>query len=150
MKKFVVMGALAVALAVCSHQEASAWVNAKFGVGLNWAYQSGGNNLLWGVYRNGQPPACCDGPGCGPGFYGPGYGPGFYGPGYGAAGGYPGYPYAGTNMGPVAPFTPPAPTLSPTPSSTQPSSSLEYNGFQTVNYPMYYAPNYCYPVNYGR
>jgi hypothetical protein len=142
MKKLLVMGALALILAACSLQEASAWVNAKFGIGINWAYQSGGNNFLWGVFRNGQPP-CCDGHGCGPGFYGPGYGvPGYYG-----SEGYQGYPYAqGAGASPMTPMTPPqVPASAP----AQPSSNLQNNGFQTVNYPPYYVPNYYYPVSYS-
>src|SRR5579864_3019109 len=144
MKKFVAMGVLALILAACSQQEASAWINSKFSVGLNWAYQSGGNNLLWGVFRNGQPPApCCDGPGC--------FGPGFYGaPGYHAQG-FSGYPYPqGAAITPMGPMSNPAPAAGPTVPQSQPSSSLYYNGFQTVNYPMYYYPNYYVPVNYGR
>jgi hypothetical protein len=150
MKKFVVMGALALALAVCSQQEASAWVNTKFGVGLNWGYQSGGNNFLWGVFRNGQPP-CCDGPGCGPG-YGPGYfGPAYGGPGYHAQGFQGGNPYAqGADMAPVGPMVPQSPAAVPTMPRPQPSSSLQNNSFQTVNFPMYYVPGYYYPVSYER
>lgn len=56
MKKFLMMGALAMALAVLSTQQAPAWINVKFNAGLNYGYQAGGNNLLWGAFRNGQPP----------------------------------------------------------------------------------------------
>lgn len=62
MKKFFMMGVLATAIAVLSQQQASAWTNFKFGVGLNLGYQAGGNNFLWGAWRNGQPPA----PDCAP------------------------------------------------------------------------------------
>jgi hypothetical protein len=140
MKKFVAMGALALILAACSQQEASAWINSKFGVGLNWSWQSGGNNLAWGVFRNGQPPACD-----GPGFYGPGYGA----PAYHAQG-YQGYSYPQrAEMAPTMPVPAPAAGI-PTQPQTQPSSYLGYPGYQTVNYPMYYQPNYFVPVNYGR
>jgi len=137
MKKFVVMGALALVLAAGFQQTALAWINAKFGVGLNWSYQSGGNNLAWGVFRNGQPPAPCDGPG----FYGHGYGA----PDYFHAQGHQGYPYAqGTE-------TPPVPTPAGSPATrTQPTSSLDYPGYQNVSYPMYYPTNYFIPVNYGQ
>jgi hypothetical protein len=57
MKKFLTAGVLALTVAACSHQQASAWINCKFGIGLNWNWQSGGNNMLWGVFRNGQPGA---------------------------------------------------------------------------------------------
>src|SRR5436190_1535835 len=61
MKKFLTMGALALTLGALLAVEASAWINSKFGVGLNWNYQSGGNSALFGLFRNGQPPA----PDCG-------------------------------------------------------------------------------------
>jgi hypothetical protein len=141
MKKFVAMGALALILAACSQQEASAWINCKFGVGLNWAWQSGGNNLAWGVFRNGQPP-CCDWPSC----FGPGYGA----PAYHAQG-FPSYPYPqGAGMTPMAPATSPVPAAGPNVPQFQPSSSLDYDGFQPVNFPMYYQPSYFIPVSYGR
>jgi len=56
MKKILTAGLLALSAALITDQQASAWVNAKFGVGLNWNWQSGGNNFLWGAFRNGQPP----------------------------------------------------------------------------------------------
>ena len=80
MKKFLMMGALAMALAVLSTQQAPAWINVKFNAGLNYGYQAGGNNLLWGAFRNGQPPGpdgCSGFPQSGPGFY-PQSGPGCY------------------------------------------------------------------------
>src|SRR5438874_2082223 len=46
MKKLLSIGLLTVcALAISEHQ-ASAWVNAKFSIGLNWHLQSANNNLL--------------------------------------------------------------------------------------------------------
>ncbi len=74
MKKILAIGILAIIAIACSQQQASAWVNSRFGVGLNWDVQSGGNNFLWGAYRNGQPP--------GPEAYGFGGAPTF--PQYGA------------------------------------------------------------------
>src|SRR5262249_370664 len=56
MKKFLLMGVLALTLAALSQQSASAWVHWKFGIGMNIERQSGGNEVLWGVWRNGQPP----------------------------------------------------------------------------------------------
>ncbi|MBI2806859.1 MAG: hypothetical protein HYX68_17915 [Planctomycetes bacterium] len=56
MKKLVLAGLAAVLVMGISQQQASAWVNSKFSVGLNWGFQSGGNQLLWGAWRNGQPP----------------------------------------------------------------------------------------------
>lgn len=95
MKKVITLGIMALAVAVASQQKASAWVNLKAGVGANMCWQSGGNCLFWGLFRNGQPP----GPGgdCGA-FPGMPYGPGA--PGYGPGGPGPvGYP----GPGPVPP-----------------------------------------------
>src|SRR5436190_14703955 len=83
MKRILTAGILALTLTAMAEQEASAWVNNKFGIGLNWNWQSGGNNFLWGLFRNGQPPGPgCDAP-CGPGFGGPGFGGPGFGPGFG-------------------------------------------------------------------
>jgi hypothetical protein len=60
MKKILTAGLLALSAALITDQQASAWINCKFSVGLNWNWQSGGNNFLWGAFRNGQPP-CPDG-----------------------------------------------------------------------------------------
>jgi hypothetical protein len=78
MKKFVVAGLLAIGLMATTRQEASAWINARFGIGLNWDLQSGGNQFGWGLWRNGQPP----GPEAfgGGGHHGGGYGPQFGAP----------------------------------------------------------------------
>src|ERR1700677_1065819 len=59
MKKFIALGALALSVAAFSAQQASAWTNFKFGAGINFGYQAGGNNFGWGLFRNGQPP-CSD------------------------------------------------------------------------------------------
>lgn len=56
MKKVLALGTLAIALIALSQDQASAWVNKRFGIGLNYSRQSGGNNFGWGAYRNGQPP----------------------------------------------------------------------------------------------
>ncbi|MBM4072755.1 MAG: hypothetical protein FJ271_28085 [Planctomycetes bacterium] len=78
MQKSILTAGLALLLSAWFCEPAQAWRNAKFGVGLNWSHQAGGNNLLWGFFRNGQPPAPTPPPH--PGFMpgGPGYGP--YGP----------------------------------------------------------------------
>lgn len=75
MKKLMILGTLALALVLASEQSASAWSNIKFGAGVNLHWQTGDNNILWGVLRNGQIPH--------PGGYG-GYGGGY---GYGHPGG---------------------------------------------------------------
>jgi hypothetical protein len=128
MKKFLVVGALALTSAAIFHQQAFAWKNTQFSVGLNWSHQSGGNNLLWGAFRNGQPGcadySCCQ-PNCG-------YGAGAMGA---SMGGYP------TNaMTPPAPttFQPSAPATfqPPMPTPVVPHSQLWYAnpGYQTVNF----------------
>jgi len=130
MKKFLTVGALALTVAAFFHQNAFAWVNARFGVGLNYSYQSGGNNFLWGVFRNGQPGA----PDCG-----------YH------------YPSAGFPMmshataGPMA-FPPAmnfqAPVPTPASAPAVPHSQLwnNYPGYQTVNYAPYdYGFSYMFP-----
>jgi hypothetical protein len=74
MKKLLSMGLLTLCALAASEREAQAWVNAKFSVGLNWQLQSANNNMLWGVFKNGQVP--------GPEAFGqPGGGPAMYAPG---------------------------------------------------------------------
>ena len=76
MKKILSIGLLTVCALAISEQQAHAWVNAKFSVGLNWHLQSANNNVFWGMWKNGQVP--------GPEAFGPGGGgggPGMYGPG---------------------------------------------------------------------
>jgi hypothetical protein len=56
MKRIALAGLAAICLIAVSQQQASAWVNNRFSIGLTWHRQSGGNNLGWGAWRNGQPP----------------------------------------------------------------------------------------------
>jgi hypothetical protein len=55
MKKILLLGLLAIGASALSQQSASAWVNSRFGIGLNWDYQSGGNQIAWGLWQNNQP-----------------------------------------------------------------------------------------------
>lgn len=55
MKRFLILGVFTVAFATMSIQEASAWINSNFGLGLNWNWQSGGNSFCGGLFRDGQP-----------------------------------------------------------------------------------------------
>ena len=128
MKKFVVMGALALAVPAFSREQAAAWTNARFGVGLNWERQSGANNFLWGMFRNGQVPTPA--------------------PGY-PHDGHNFYPYPGPGAHPGTAEMQPAPAA-PVPTGAHPSTSgvFEYPGYQMVSYPPYYP--YYVPVNYGR
>ena len=56
MKKVLATGLLAIALIAMSQQQASAWINARLGVGVNLGWQSGGNCFFWGVWHNGEHP----------------------------------------------------------------------------------------------
>jgi hypothetical protein len=154
MKKLVVAGLFAISVLAISEQQASAWINSRFGVGLNWDWQSGGNNFLWGAWRNGQPPgpeafnsgayqARYQGPV--PGLYG--QGPQGYAP-----------PMAQPYMGSPA-FMPPAPQAFPGPqgfapmpqgffdagSMEQPFAAPYGSPYQFANYPR---PAYYYPQSY--
>jgi hypothetical protein len=115
MKKFLVIGALALVVAVLLEYQAWAWKNASFSVGLNWSYSSGGNSLLWGAYRNGQPGGC-DLPNC----------PQHY---YAIQHGY--NPVCPTFDGP---FNGPAPAFPPAPAAAPQASWYNQPAFQPVNY----------------
>lgn len=139
MNKFILSGMMALGLAMASGQEAKAWVNFKFGVGLNWHWQSGGNNFLWGLARGGQVP--------GPeafGYPGGGFHPGM---GHGQE-----FPFS-TSAVPVAPAAP-AVASPAAPSATPAQQAYWYGGnpYHTVGFsPSYYTPNYYAPSYwYGR
>ena len=133
MKKFLMIGVLALGILPLARQEASAWINHKFGVGLNWAWQSGGNSFGWGLFRGGQPP-------------GPDHGPAY--PGWGGHG----YAPVFSPAPPVGPhafdFTPEPPYAAPAP--TPVNQAWQYNRpvYQSVGYPSYSAPVYYYPATY--
>jgi hypothetical protein len=116
MKKILAIGILAITAIACSQQQASAWINSRFGVGLNWDVQSGGNNFLWGAFHNGQPP-----------------GPEAYG--FGAP---PSYPYYGPPM--HAPFAYDAPSFQPAYAQPMPMQQPYGQPFQFATYqrPVYY------------
>ena len=131
MKKLLSIGLLTVCALVISEHQASAWVNAKFSIGLNWHLQSANNNILWGLYKNGQVP--------GPEAFGQGGG---YGPMMPPANGF---PYFGNGQ-------PGYPQTAPPPQITQQQAYYPmpqmYNPYQTVSYQPsnYYYPNYYYPT----
>lgn len=60
MKRFLILGAIALASITANVDKASAWINSNFGVGMNWSWQCGGNDFMHGLFRCGQP--------CGPDF----------------------------------------------------------------------------------
>lgn len=136
MKKFVVAGVIAVGLLAVAQQNASAWVNSRFGVGLNWDYQAGGNTLLWGAWRNSQPP--------GPEYWNSGaYAPRYQGP---MGGGFPPMP-APASQG----FAPMPQGSSDANPFEAPYASQFASPYQFANYPRpsvyYYYPT---PSYYGR
>ena len=155
MKKFLTIGALTLGLAAFSQQEASAWIKCNFSVGLNWSWEAGNNNYLWGLVRTGQVPG-----------YPTDYGYSAHGspsPYAGMMGGGmvapPPVAYDGGHMPHGAPgfVAPPPQTVEPpagkSAAPAQPTTASYYgtNGYQPVNYqvPSYYqAPNYSTP-SYG-
>ncbi|MBI2803738.1 MAG: hypothetical protein HYX68_01980 [Planctomycetes bacterium] len=143
MKKLLSLGLLTVCALAVSERQADAWVNAKFSVGLNWQIQSGNNNVLWGLWKNGQVP--------GPEAFGQ-QGPFQYGPQMTPPGVF---PYFGSA---------PQQQMPPTETQPPPQAVLQkqqqayygnmqygaYNPYQTVSYQpsSYYYPNYYYPSYY--
>jgi hypothetical protein len=161
MKRFLAIGALTIAAAAISTPEAPAWVNWKLGVGLNMGWQAGGNNFLWGLFRNGQPPApdFCGGfggamlpPGLpGPGPYPP-QGPGPYppqGPGAYAPPGPGAYPPPGPVSAPSssAPANVADDSANGTPARTQSFQRYPWSA-QTANYHYQYSYQYPYYPSY--
>ena len=49
MKKIIVAGLLAFCGIVVAQQQAFAWKNSKFNIGMSSSFQSGGNSFLWGL-----------------------------------------------------------------------------------------------------
>lgn len=163
MNKILPIGLLALCCGVVAEERASAWINSRFGIGANWSWQSGGNNLLWGLFRDGQP--------CGPDFYnvhvpvyprcgcnGPG-GPGFGGPGFGGPGFAPGFPGGAPGFQP--PVAPPVPGA-PGPVSTgagvfdapnhaiqSPAAPAPTSGAQPVSFYHQAGYGYYYPIYRG-
>lgn len=122
MKKILSLGVLALGLVALSERPAHAWVNAKFGIGLNWQLQSGGNNFLWGAFRNGQVP-----------------GPEAF---------YQGGPYTppGYQQGPQAfPYFGSAPT-SPAPTTAEPPQAPQQNTHMNA---AYWQPTYFHNASYA-
>ena len=145
MKKILLVGVIAIGMIAASQQEASAWVKSRFGVGLNWDYQAGGNSLLWGAWRNGQPP--------GPEAYGApqgGFQPQFGAPQFG-----PGAFQVAPQAFPAQGFMPQGPSFSQPmmpaagiPQGIEPAVSYQGSPFQFANYPRpvyyYYTPSFYY------
>lgn len=124
MKKIIMAGLVALCLLAIANQRASAWVNSRFGMGINANWQSGNNTWLWGVWRNGQVP--------GPDAFGYHDYQGAY-PGYGAGG------YCPTCV------------IPPTSPYYQGPSSYAPWAYSNASYPGYYGYGMpYYPSSFGR
>src|SRR5437764_10386456 len=55
-KKFLMVGVLALGGLALSQQQASAWSKFNMSIGLNISYEAANNNFFWGLFRNGQVP----------------------------------------------------------------------------------------------
>ncbi len=150
MKKFLAMGALALAVAAIPQHQAKAWHNSSFSFGMNWSHSCGGNNLLWGLYRNGQPGEG-DLPNCPNHNHGQNYGYGYpqaYGHGFEG--------YEGQFQAPQfqAPMPSPVPSPASAPVPPAPQGHAYWYGqpaYQAVNYAPSFSGGYYMPVNwYGR
>lgn len=145
MKKLLSMGLLTLCALALAERPAHAWVNSKFSIGLNWHLQSGNNNVLWGLWKNGQVP--------GPEAFGqPGGHPGMFGPG--PAGPYmqpaaqqQNFPFFGQHANPYGYYGMPQvyPTTEPPLNNPQQAYYGNYNPYQTVSYQY---PSYVYPAYY--
>jgi len=136
MKKILSIGLLSLCALAITERQAEAWVNAKFSIGLNWSLQSGNNNILWGVFKNGQVP--------GPEAFGGG-GPFQYGPFTAPAGQSMPFPFYG-----AAPQTMPQAAPVAQQQTYYHPQNYGYNPYQTVSYQPngYYYPSQFYPTYY--
>jgi len=140
MKKFLLTSILGLLMTCACQQQASAWVNSKFGVGMNWSWQSGGNSLGWGLIKDGQPGGADFAHSC-------------------VA--TPAYPRPTCCVTQPAPVTPapqvycPTGAGAPTADVAAPGAVPANTNTQSLRYPSYrpmypVAPGYGYPTNYYR
>jgi hypothetical protein len=163
MKKLLGVSLLTLAVALLAQQEASAWSNIRFGIGLNMAWQTGNNSFGWGLWRDGQVPGSPTDAGLmnrGGSGYGGGGG---YGGGHGGGGGNapppPGFGFGGQdffgpnpnpNQGPMK-DTPEPPAAPKSEKADGPEQvGYYYNSYvrpavyTTPSYAPYYVPGYNY------
>jgi hypothetical protein len=142
MKKLLGLSVVSLAVSLVSIQEASAWKNIKFGVGLNLQYQTA-NNALGKHWTNGQVP---------------GYPTTAFNPYYMHGMGYPaGYNQGhdqgfGHGYGHAAPYTAPMPTPVPPAGEQADVTPVQfYRPGYDANYytPTYYPSSYYYGYGYG-
>jgi hypothetical protein len=140
MKKIVLAGLFAISLIALSQQQASAWTNHRFSVGLSWSRQAGGNSLGWGAWVNGQPP--------GPEAFGGGdYGvPSFGGHHGGHHGGHGSAPQYYAPMPQASPTTSyqVAPMQSPYAGNYYYSSPFQFASYPQQTFYYYYPSTYYY------
>lgn len=155
MKKIFGLTLVAVSLTLVP-QQASAWSNCQFGMGLNMQRQAGDNSIGKHFWHSGQVPG---GPGPGPGYgYGGPVGPDAFPSQFPGAfpGQFPGAPvaYPAPNASvafppapmPVAPVVPVVPTPAPAPAQQQSAESFPGNPYHYANYQHSYY--YTQPVYY--
>ena len=147
MKKIIVMSFLVVGVIMFAEQQASAWVNSRFGIGLSDHKQSANTSLLWGLWRNGQIPGPDMGGQGGSPYGGAPYGSPYGGPRFAAS--QPGFMPMPSGPGPVAHQGAFAdPYFAGAPYATAP---MNYGSpYQFANYPRpsYYYPSVYYPSAY--
>ncbi len=151
MKKLLSMSLLTLCALAMTQQQAHAWMNAKFSIGLNWHIQSANNNVLWGLWKNGQVPGPeAFGGGASPFPSGVGPGPYMTPPGQ-----YPWFlnnPQGSPQTQPVASpaETAPPPTVAGLPpyGNFNPYQTVSYQQNSGYYYPNYYQPNYYQPNYY--
>lgn len=143
MKKLLSLGLLTVCAVIMSENQAHAWLNSKFSIGLNWHLQSGNNNVLWGLWKNGQVP--------GPEAFGGaphGHIP------FGANAPAGNFPFLGANPQQMPQAYPTQTAPPPVQASQQQTyyygNPYAYNPYQTVGYQHggYNYPTYYYPSSY--
>jgi hypothetical protein len=144
-KKFLMVGALAVGVALLAQQRASAWQKWSVFVGLGISYEGGNNSSFWGGFRSGQVPGYPTDVGS-HGYFNAGAAPGFdygYG-GYGGNGAY--YAPAPQNGAAVQPqFQAPQPKPVPEEKKEQKTSWYGNPNYQPAVY-YYQAPAYTAPA----
>jgi hypothetical protein len=133
MKKFLLSSVLALPFLAFANQDASAWHQFKFGVGMNLEGSGGGNSLFWGAWKSQQPPA--------PG----GYGAPFAGPvghGFGAGFGGPVDAFGGMGYDVGKESLPPTTAEPPAPLPSGVKKAGYWDGYEPMGY--YPAPVYGY------
>ena len=134
MKKQLLLGLSAVALAMATCRPADAWINSRFSMGINWHWQSGNNCWFWGLFRNGD--SCCYD------WYGAAYGNSYGAPAYDH-----GFPWFGGAYQPTAPLAA-TPYTAPQAYTGGAYGNYYYPASYQPSAAPYYAPNYTEPFTW--